>query len=83
MCLAVPMQITAVDGLQATCTARGVERSVSLLLLCIDGAQEVVPGDFVTVHLGQAVSRISAGEARATWALLDQVLEASGSGPER
>ena len=78
MCLAVPMQVTAVDGLNATCAARGVERQVSLLLLQVaDGEQAVAPGDFVTVHMGQAVAKVSADEARVAWELLDRILDES------
>ena len=32
MCLAVPMQITKIDGFNAHCVAKGVERDVSLFL---------------------------------------------------
>ena len=33
MCLAIPMQITQIDGFMARCAARGVTRDVSLFLL--------------------------------------------------
>ena len=77
MCLAIPMQVIAVDGLHATCVARGVERQVSLLLLQgVDGKPAVVPGDFVTVHKGDAVNKVSAQDARTAWELFDQILGA-------
>ncbi|MCS6785576.1 MAG: HypC/HybG/HupF family hydrogenase formation chaperone [Thiobacillaceae bacterium] len=71
MCLAIPMRITAIDGLKARCEAFGVEREVSLLLL-----QHDLPavGDYVTVQLGQAWLRVSEAEARLTWQLYDQML---------
>ena len=71
MCLAVPMQIVAIDGMMARCQAKGVERDVSLFLL---QDRTVVPGDFVLVHVGYAIQTIEAAAARSTWELLDQML---------
>ena len=77
MCIAIPMQVTGVNGLCATCAARGATRRVSLLLLAGAGdATPVAPGDFVSVHRDQAIARITPEEARETWALLDEVLGA-------
>jgi hydrogenase expression/formation protein HypC len=72
MCLAVPMQIRHIDGLQARCEAKGVERDVSLFML---QDESLVVGDFVLVHVGYALQRVTAQEARSTWDLLDEVLE--------
>ena len=66
------MQLTRIDGLQARCEAKGVERDVSLLML---EGEPLVLGDFVLVHVGYALQRVSAEEARSTWELLDEVLE--------
>lgn len=70
MCLAVPMQITQLDGLNARCAAKGVERQVSLFLL-----QDEPPGigDWVLIHVGYALQVVSAEDARETWDLLDQL----------
>lgn len=73
MCLAVPMQITRLDGFSARCAARGVEREVSLFMLQDEG---IVPGDFVLVHVGYAIQKISREDAEATWELFDQILAA-------
>ena len=72
MCLAVPMQIRQIDGFQARCAAKGVERDVSLFML---QDEPLAPGDFVLVHVGYALQRVTEQEARSTWELLDQVLE--------
>ena len=72
MCLAIPMQLKYIDGLQARCEAKGVERDVNLLML---QDEPLVPGDFVLVHVGYALQRVTAEEARSTWELLDEVLE--------
>ena len=71
MCLAVPMRITAIDGYQCTCEAKGIEREVSLFML-----QHEMPevGDHVLVHVGYAIQKVSAEEAADSWAVFDQVL---------
>ncbi|MBM4182048.1 MAG: HypC/HybG/HupF family hydrogenase formation chaperone [Betaproteobacteria bacterium] len=74
MCLAYPMQITAIDGLSAHCEARGVERDVSLFML---RDEPPAIGDFVMVSLGQAVRRVSPEDARLSWELFDQILGTS------
>ena len=56
MCLAIPMQITQIDGYMARCAARGVEREVSLFLLQDESVQI---GDHVLIHVGYAIQRIS------------------------
>ena len=71
MCLAVPMQITKIDGLNAHCAAKGVERDVSLFLLQ-DEAIKV--GEYLLIHVGYAIQKISEEEALSTWELLDQML---------
>jgi hydrogenase expression/formation protein HypC len=66
------MQIKGIDGLQARCVAKGVERDVNLLML---QEEPLALGDFVLVHVGYALQRVTAEEARSTWDLLDEVLE--------
>ena len=73
MCLAVPMQITKIDGFQCTCEARGIEREVSLFML---QDETLEPGDHVLVHVGYAIQKVSDQDAADTWALFDQVLAA-------
>ncbi|MEY3758558.1 MAG: HypC/HybG/HupF family hydrogenase formation chaperone [Pseudomonadota bacterium] len=71
MCLAIPMQITHIDGFNAHCAAKGVERDVSLFLLQDETLQE---GDYILIHVGYAIQKISKEEAQSTWELLDQML---------
>ncbi|MDD1631783.1 MAG: HypC/HybG/HupF family hydrogenase formation chaperone [Methylococcaceae bacterium] len=71
MCLAVPMRITKIDGFNAHCVAKGVERDVSLFLLQDEAIRE---GDYLLIHVGYAIQRISEAEALSTWELLDQML---------
>jgi hydrogenase expression/formation protein HypC len=73
MCLAIPMQVLEVDGMDARCEARGIERRVSLFLL---QHETIVPGDCVVVHVGYAIQKMSPEEARSTWELFDEMLAA-------
>jgi hydrogenase expression/formation protein HypC len=66
------MQIRAIDGLLARCEAKGVEREANLLMLEHEG---LGVGDFVVVHLGYAVDRVTPEEAAAAWEIYDQMLE--------
>ena len=71
MCLAVPMKITAMDGYQCTCEAKGIEREVSLFML---QHEELQPGDHILVHVGYAIQKVSEQDAADSWALFDEVL---------
>ena len=71
MCLAVPMKVTAVDGYLCTCEAKGIEREASLFML---QGEDVAIGDFVLVHVGYAIQKVSEEEAAEAWALFDEVL---------
>ena len=71
MCLAIPgqiIEITDVENHLATVEVAGVRRTVSVGLL--DGT---VPGDWVLIHVGFALSRIDEAEAMATLDLLEQM----------
>ena len=73
MCLGIPMQIREIDGFVACCEAKGVQRDVSLFML---QDEPVSVDDFVLVHVGYAIQKITAQDAQTTWELLDQMLEA-------
>ncbi len=73
MCLAVPMQVKTIDEFSCLCEAKGVEREVSLFML---RGETVEPGDYVLVHVGYAIQKVSAEEAASTWELFDEVLAA-------
>ena len=76
MCLGIPMQVVAVEGFNARCEAKGVEREVSLFML---QHEEIAPGDFVVVHVGYAIQKVSAEEAASAWEVYDEMLEKAGS----
>ena len=73
MCLGIPMQVVAVDGFLARCSAKGVERDVSLFLLQ-DDRPEI--GEYVMVHVGYAIQKMTPQEARSAWEIYDRMLAA-------
>ena len=73
MCLGIPMEVMAVDGFQARCSSQGVEREVSLFLL---QDEPISIGDFVLVHVGYAIQKMSPQEARSAWELYDEMIRA-------
>ena len=71
MCLGIPMQVREIEGFVACCEAKGVQRDVSLFML---QDEPVSVDDFVLVHVGYAIQKITPQEAQSTWELLDQML---------
>ena len=67
------MQIKEINGFIARCEAKGVEREVNLFML---GEDEVQEGDYVMVHVGYALQRMTEQEARSAWELYDEMLAA-------
>lgn len=66
------MQIAAITGTKAVCAAKGVERDVSLFLLA-EGDAKI--GDFVMVHVGYAIQKMTLEEASVIWNLYDEILD--------
>lgn len=73
MCLGIPMQIKSIDGFMARCEAKGVERDVSLFMMQDD---KLEIDDFIVVHVGYAIQKISQQEAQTAWQLYDEMLAA-------
>jgi hydrogenase expression/formation protein HypC len=67
------MEVRAVDGFLARCCTKGIEREVSLFLLQDD---PVTIGDYVLVHVGYAIQKMTPHQARSAWELFDEVLAA-------
>ena len=67
------MQIKSIDQYQALCEAKGIERDVSLFML---QDEPLEPGDFVVVHVGYAIQKISPQEAQTAWEVYDEMLAA-------
>jgi len=71
MCLGVPMRIIEIDGFNARCEARGIERQASLFLLQHEDLQV---GDMVMIHVGNAIQKMSEEEASSAWEIYDEML---------
>jgi len=74
MCLAIPGRIVDSEDAGGSRIANvqfgGITRKVYL-----DFVPEAEPGDYVIVHVGFAISRVDAEEARQTLALLEEMGE--------
>jgi hydrogenase expression/formation protein HypC len=65
------MQIKEIDGFTARCEAKGIEREVSLFML---QHEELAADDFVVVHVGYAIQKVSPQEAQSAWEIYDEML---------
>ena len=72
MCLAVPVQVKAIEGEKAEVELSGITRNVDISLI-----PEVNIGDYVLLHAGYAISAIDEAEAHETLNLLEQLIEAN------
>jgi hydrogenase expression/formation protein HypC len=70
------MEVKTIDGFSARCEAKGVERDVSLFML---QHEEIAPGDFVVVHVGYAIQKVTAEEAASAWDIYDEMLARADS----
>jgi len=77
MCLALPARVVGIhaDGDLATVAVGGIRKEISLALV-----ENVQVDDYVLIHVGYALNRISEEEARLTLALFAEAGLASGEG---
>ena len=71
MCLAVPLKIVSVTGKQAVGEAAGLTQK-----LRVDFLPDVRPGDYVMVHAGFAIEKLTEQQARENLALIQEALYA-------
>jgi hydrogenase expression/formation protein HypC len=67
------MQIKEIEGFIARCEAKGVSRDVNLFML---QHEELKPEDYVVVHVGYAIQKITPQEAQSAWEIYDEMLAA-------
>ncbi|HFE38640.1 MAG TPA: HypC/HybG/HupF family hydrogenase formation chaperone [Gammaproteobacteria bacterium] len=67
MCLALPAEIVEIDSANdnAIVSLEGVKKTISLALV-----EDVQVGDFVLVHVGYALNKVSQDEAQKTLSLM-------------
>ena len=75
MCLGVPGQVVAIDGLVRTVDFFGVRKELRLDIV----DEPVAVGDYVLNHVGFAIRRIPPDEVEETLALFDQILDVTGA----
>ncbi|MCZ3383679.1 MULTISPECIES: HypC/HybG/HupF family hydrogenase formation chaperone [Kosakonia] len=76
MCIGVPGQICAIDGLQAKVDVSGIQRDVDLTLVgSMDENGQSRLGQWVLVHVGFAMSVINEEEALDTLAALQNMFD--------
>ena len=73
MCLGIPMKIIKIDGFNARCETNGIQRDVNLFML---QDENIRVNDYVMVHVGYAIQKISEQTARSSWELYDEMLQA-------
>lgn len=78
MCLGIPMQIKQINGFTARCEAKGVERDVSLFML---QHETLALDDYVVVHVGYAIQKVTPQEARSAWEIYDEMLALEANPP--
>jgi hydrogenase expression/formation protein HypC len=67
------MQVLEVAGFSARCEAKGIQRDVSLFM---QQDEPVAAGDYVMVHVGYAIQKMTEAEARSAWEVYDEILAA-------
>lgn len=71
MCLAIPMKINKINGSSAECEAGGLTQTIR-----IDFISDACPGDYVMVHAGFAIERMTEKEALENIELLEEIKNA-------
>ncbi|HOW43850.1 MAG TPA: HypC/HybG/HupF family hydrogenase formation chaperone [Candidatus Aminicenantes bacterium] len=68
MCLAVPMKVVEINGDMGVVESAGLRREAGLMLL-----DRVKLGDWVIVHAGFAISKLTKKQARETLAIFAEM----------
>jgi hydrogenase expression/formation protein HypC len=75
MCLSVPAKILSIQGEYAEVSVGGTN-----FRACIQMIEEPMTGDYVLLHAGFAIQKISASEAAETLKLMDEMNDGYQSG---
>jgi len=69
MCVGLPARVVSVKDGTALIDASGAQREVSAQLI-----DELDPGDYVMVHAGVAIAKITSDDTEETDALMDELI---------
>ena len=78
MCLAIPMKVTSVKGIEAEVELNGTSQTVGLMLY-----KDVKPGDYVLIHAGYVIEKLKPEEAKETIELWEQIARESNDQEDR
>lgn len=76
MCLAVPALLVKCDGGEAMADLHGTQVQISTALV-----PEAGVGDWVLIHAGFAIKKLDKGELEDTWAVLEDLAQATAATP--
>jgi hydrogenase expression/formation protein HypC len=68
MCVGLPARVESIKGGMAVVNATGARREISVELL-----PGIKPGDYLMIHAGMAIARITADEAEETQAIMEEL----------
>lgn len=68
MCVGLPARVEEINDGMAVIDASGAKRQVSVELI-----NDLKPGDYVMIHAGIAIAKITAEEAEETQAILEEL----------
>jgi len=83
MCLGIPGLLVERDGPDADIPSGLVEFAGMRRRVCLVCTPDAIPGDYVIVHAGVAISRLDPVEAARVLAFLDEIKENEGWEGER
>ncbi len=70
MCLAIPGEVIEIEGVHATVDFGGTRSSVNINFI-----SELKVGEYVVVHVGYAIQKMSKNEAAESLNLINEMLE--------
>ncbi|MFC1875198.1 HypC/HybG/HupF family hydrogenase formation chaperone [Chloroflexota bacterium] len=70
MCLAIPVQITSINGTEANVSVGGITKKASLWL-----TPQARVGDYVLLHTGYAIAIVDEAEAEETLSIFREMAE--------
>jgi hydrogenase expression/formation protein HypC len=76
MCLSIPVRIVSIEGKMAEVSAGGTLFKAGLHML-----EDVVEGDYVLLHAGFAIQKISKSDAEETIRLFEEMNNSQLNGP--
>jgi len=73
MCLAVPARLVSQSGTEGIADLHGNRVQISTVLVL-----DAIPGDWILVHAGFAIQRLSEKDVQETWDVLNEMKVAFG-----